>query len=169
MASFVDLPTVGTLRLDRALEAAVQAWWHELMPTADAGMIQVEYRIESDGSLQYVKILAPTASRGWKLVCEQWITAAWSHVPGLQFSEGYDSEALAHFLEIIARQPKVLVSISGTGRNGWLHIPPPTEDEIRDARRLVAEVIAVLGSSPVERLVTAWTEARTKETAADTR
>lgn len=159
MASFVDLPTVGTLRLDRTLECAVHAAWDELMPTAKAGSIQVEYRIEGDGFLQYLKIWASTKKGYWNLVCEQWMTAAWSHVPGLQFSEGYYSEALAHFLEIIARHQKVFISVSGTGRNGSLQISPPTEGERREARRLIADVAAVLGSTPVEQLVTAWTDA----------
>ena len=166
MASFVDLPTSGTSRLDRALEGAVRAAWDELMPTAKAGSIQVEYRVESDGSLQYLKILASTNWGYWNLVCEQWMTAVWSHVPGLQFSKGYYSESLAHFLEIIARHQKVFISVSGTGRNGSLQISPPTEDENREARCLIADVVAILGASPVEQLVTAWTEAQTEETAA---
>lgn len=58
MAGFVDLPLVGTLRFDRTLAGAIQAVWDELMPTAKAGSIQVEYRIEGDGFLQYVKIFA---------------------------------------------------------------------------------------------------------------
>lgn len=167
MASFIDLPTVGTLRLDRTLVGAVQAAWDELMPTAKAGSIQVEYGVEGDGSLQYLKILASTKRGYWNLVCEQWITAAWSHVPGLQFSEGYYSESLAHFLEIIARHQKEFISVSGTGRNGSLQICPPTGEESREARRLIADVVAVLGASPVEQLVTAWTEAQTEEAVAD--
>lgn len=166
MASFVDLPTVGTLRLDRTLEAALQAAWDELMATAKAGSIQVEYRIEGDGSLQYLKILASTTRGYWDLVCEQWMTAAWSHAPGLQFSEGYYSESLAHFLEIIARHQKVFINVSGGGRNGSLQISPPTEEESREARRLIADVVAVLGASPVEQLVTAWTDAQTEEATA---
>lgn len=166
MASFVDLPKVGTSRLDRILEGAVQAAWDDLMPAAKAGSIQVEYRIEADGSLQYLKIWASTKRGCWNLVCEQWITAAWSHVPGLQFSKGYYSESLGHFLEIVARHQKVFISVSGTGRNGLLQIFRPTEDESREARRLIADVVAVLGASPVEKLVTAWTEAQTEESAA---
>ena len=165
MAGFVDLPLVGTLRFDRTLAGAIQAVWDELMPTAKAGSIQVEYRIEGDGFLQYVKIFASTEWGYWNLVCEQWITAAWSHVPGLQFSKGYYSESLAHFLEIIARHQKVFINVSGEGRNGSLQISPPTEEESREARRLTADVVAVLGSTPVEQLVTAWTEAQTEKSA----
>jgi len=165
--SFADLPTVRTLRLDRAVESAVQASWNELMPVTESGSIQIEYRIESDESLQYLRIWVSTKRGYWNLVCEQWITAAWSHVPGLQFSEGYYSEALAHFLEIVARHQRAFHSVSGTCRNGSLQISPPTEDESRQARRLIADVIEVVGSSPVEQLVAACTEAQTVEVAAD--
>ncbi len=167
MASFVDLPAVGTLQLDHTLEGAVQASWNELMPTAKAGSIQVEFQVEDDGGLQYLKVWASTKRGYWNLVCEQWITPGWSHVPGLQFCEGYYSEALAHFLEIIARHQKVFISLSGTDRNGLLLISPPTEDESRQARRLIADVAAALGASPVEQLVTAWTQAQTEDAAAD--
>jgi len=165
--SFADLPAVGTLRLDRTLESAVQASWNELMPVTDTASIQVEYRIESDGALQYLRIWASTKRGYWNLVCEQWITAAWSHVSGLQFSEGYYSEALGRFLEIVARHQRAFHNVSGTCRNGLLLISPPTEDESREARCLIADVIAVLGSSPVEQLVAAWTEAQTEVVAAD--
>ena len=167
MAGFLDLPTVGTLRLARTLEGAVLAVWDELMPTAKAGSIQVEYRVEGDGSLQYLKIWASTKRGSWNLVCEQWILAAWSHVPGLQFSEGFYSEALAHFLEIVARHPKVFTSLSGTDRNGLLQISAPTEEGSREARHLIADAVAALGSTPVEQLVTAWTAGQAEEAAAD--
>lgn len=167
MAGFAVLPTVGTLRLDQALEGAVQASWNDLMPAGVAGSIQVEYGMESDGFLQYLKIFASTKWGYWNLVCEQWITTAWSHVPGLQFSKGYYSESLAHFLEVIARHQKGFINVSGEGRNGSLQISPPTEEESREARRLIAEFTAVLGSSPVEQLVTAWTDAPMEGPAAD--
>ena len=157
MANFADLPTVGTLRLDRTLEAAVQASWNELMPSAEAGAIQIEYRVESDGALQYLRILGSTTRGYWNLICEQWMTASWSHVPGLLFSGNHYSENLAHLLEIVARRRDAFVNVSGTSRNGSLYISPPSEDERRIALRLVADVFTDLGSSPVEQLITAWT------------
>jgi len=135
------------------------------MPVAESGSIQIEYRIESDGSLQYLRIWVSTKRGYWSLVCEQWITAAWSHVPGLQFSEGYYSEALAHFLEIVARHQSAFHNVSGTCRNGSIQISPPTDGESRLAHCLMADVIAALGSSPAEQLVAAWTEAQSEATA----
>src|ERR1051325_4629496 len=134
--SFADLPNVGTLRLDRALESAVQVSWNDLMSVAESGSIHLEYRIESDGSLQYLKIWASTRRGYWNLVCEQWITSAWLHSPGLHFFDGYYSEGLAHFLEIVARHQGTFIGVSGTCRCGSLHTSQPTEDESREARRL---------------------------------
>lgn len=129
--------------------------------------MRVEYGLASDGSMQYLKIWASTTRGYWNLICEQWMTTAWSHVPGLRFSTGYYSESLAHLLEIIARHHDVLMTVSGEHRNGSLQISPPTEEESREARRLTADVVAVLGASPVEQLVAAWKAVQTEETVAD--
>jgi hypothetical protein len=157
MTKLVNLPPAGTMRLDRVLEAAVQAHWNELMPAEDAGSIQVEYRTESDASLQYLKIWASTARGHWDLVCEQWITAAWSHVPGLQFCSGYYSKAFGRLLEVVTRHQSAFVELSGPCRDGMIQVSAPAEDERRAAESWIAEVLAGLSSSPAEQLVTAWT------------
>jgi hypothetical protein len=151
-----DMAT-GSMRLDRTLEALVEAHWDELMPVAGGGWIQVEYRTGSDGLLQYLKIWASMTRGRWDLVCEQWTTAAWSHVPGLQFSPGYYSEGLGHALEVVSRHQKTFAQLAGPDQNGLLPISAPQEDERRAAKSWMTEVLATLGSSPTEELVTAWT------------
>ena len=167
MATFAEVATAGTLRFDDALKSALQASWNELMPDGARGAIQVEYGIANDGTLQYVKIWESTKRGYWNLVCEQWTTDAWSHVPGLQFSNGYYSEFLARFLELVARHQDILINVPGGTGNGSLQISPPTDREIREARSLTTDVVAVLSASHVEQLVRAWTEKQTGEMADD--
>jgi hypothetical protein len=157
MATLAYLPAVGTLQLDRTLESIVQVHWNELMPAEDVGQVQVEYHADSDGRLQYMKIWASTARGQWHLVCEQWMIAAWSHVPGLQFSPPYYSEALGRALELVARHQNAFAPLARARGNGLLQISPPTEDERRAAQDFISEVLAGLGSSATEKLVTSWT------------
>ena len=152
------------LRLDHTLEAALKAHWNELMPETDAGLIQVEYRTEKDGNLQYLKIWASTDRSGWNLICEQWVTAAWSQVPGLQFSPGYYSKGLGRVLEVISRNQNAFTTPADSEQNGRLQVSAPAEEERRTAENCVAEVLASLGSSPTEQLVTAWTGSKARAT-----
>jgi len=168
LENVVDLmnrPEVGTMRLDRILADVVQAHWNELMPAENTGSVQVEYRTESDASLQYLKIWASTSRGYWHLVCEQWVTAAWSHVPGLQFFSDYYSEALGRLLEVVTRHQGAFLPLSEPCRDGMVQVSAPSEDERRAAENRIAEVLAGLSSSPAEQLVTAWTARPTGETA----
>src|SRR5512142_112978 len=157
MADVEDLRAVETLQLDRTLESIVQVHWNALMPAKNAGQIQVEYRTDSDGRLQYLKIWASTERGRWDLVCEQWITAAWSHVPSLRFSPRYYSEALGRTLEVVARHQNAFAPPAGARRDALLQISPPTADERQTAQEFLTEVLAGLGASATEQLVTSWT------------
>jgi hypothetical protein len=160
----MNLPAVGTMRLDRILQDAVQAHWNELMPAEDDGWVHIEYRTESDASLQYLKIWGSTTRGCWHLICEQWMTTAWSHVPGLQFFSDYYSEGLGRVLEVVTRHQSAFLPLEPC-QNGMIQVSPPTKEERRTAESWIAEVLARLSASPAEQLVTAWTARQTGETA----
>lgn len=159
MTTIVHSPANGSLQLERTLESIVQVHWNELMPAEDAGKIKVEYGIESDGRLQFLKIWASTLAGRRELVCEQWVAAS-SHVSGLQFSPPYYSEALGRALEVVARHQNAFAPLAVARRDGLLHIVAPTQDERRAAQQFISEVLAGLGSSATEKLVTSWTEGK---------
>ena len=66
-------------------------------------------------------------------------------------------EGLGHALEVVSRHQKTFAQLAGPDQNGLLPISAPREDERRAAKSWMTEVLATLGSSPTEELVTAWT------------
>jgi hypothetical protein len=140
MPNLMNLP--GSIRIDSILESAVQACWTELMPAADAGAIQIEHGAQSDDSLQYLKFWSSTKRGHWELICEQWFTAAWAHLPGLQFFGGHHSENFGRALEAVARSQSAFAKGSGQGRGGFILVTPPTEDERQAAEIRIAEIVS---------------------------
>lgn len=144
MNAIPNLQTAATLRLDRALENAVVLGWNELMPTATAGVIHVEYHTGPDHSLEYVKIWASSERGHWNLVCEYWTCSLWSHVPGLSFGKGYCSGDFSHRLESVMQHEAAFAKLPH--QDGSIQVYPPTESERTMAEDWMAGAFAELGS-----------------------
>ena len=74
------------------------------------------------------------------------MSASKFHGTGVHFENGYQSEGLAHILELVMQHQNAFVLPPDRGRQGLLQIPTPTQEEITAAAASVSEAFDRLGS-----------------------
>jgi hypothetical protein len=144
----MKLESAGSL--DRILESAVVSNWTDLMHGALTGLVHIEYGFASLGTLDYLKVWSSITRGHWLLACEYWTTENTFHGTGVRFDNGYQSEGLAHALEVVMKNQDSFVLPPNLGRQGLLQISTPTEEEVTAAAALVNEACDHLGSPLAE-------------------
>jgi hypothetical protein len=141
----MKLPQDNTL--DRILESAVVVSWSDLMSDHPSSLIQIEYGFVSGGTLDYLKVWSSVTRGHWLLACAYWTSASNFHDTGVHFENGFQSERLAHILDLVMQHQDAFVLPQNLGRQGLLQIPTPTPVEITKAEELLHESVASLESS----------------------
>jgi hypothetical protein len=131
--------------LDRLLEAAIVVTWADLVHSAEAGLIHIEYGFVPAGTLDYLKVWLSLTRGHWLLACEYWMTASTFHSTGVRFDNGYESEGLAHILNGVMQHQAEFDLPANLGRQGLLQISTPTADERAAAEKLVHEALDQMG------------------------
>ncbi|HET7442353.1 MAG TPA: hypothetical protein VFJ47_13705 [Terriglobales bacterium] len=125
--------------LDQILESAVVASWSDLMRGAPTGLIHIEYGFAPSGTLDYLQLWSSITRGHWLLACEYWMSASKFHGIGVHFDNGYQSEGLAHSLELVMQHQNAFVLPLNRGRQGLLQIATPTQEEGAAAAASVSE------------------------------
>jgi len=133
--------------LEQSLESAVVMCWVDLMHGAQAGLIHIEYGFASTGTIDYLKVWSSVSRGHWLLACEYWMSESTFHGAGVRFDNGYESEQLAHILELVMRHQNAFVLPANLGRQGLLQIETPTKEEIATSSDWVREAFDRLGST----------------------
>jgi hypothetical protein len=140
----------GNPSLEQILESAIIVSWADLMRDAQTGLIHIEYGFASTGTLDYLKIWSSLTRGHWLLACEYWMAETTFHGTGVRFDNGYESEGLAHILELVMRHQSEFALPTNLGRQGLLQISTPTQEENTAAGELVRENLDRLGSALAE-------------------
>ncbi|HET9409026.1 MAG TPA: hypothetical protein VFO39_17410 [Candidatus Sulfotelmatobacter sp.] len=135
-----------TINLDHILVSALVASWPEMMRGTHAGVIHIEYAFVPTGALDYIKVWTSVTRGHWLLACEYWMSANTFHGIGIRFNNGYESEGLAHILDLVMQHQNFFVAPLNLGRQGLLQIPAPTDEESEAAAISVNEAIHGLES-----------------------
>jgi len=143
-SGFIDMSKHQSL--DQILESAVVASWADLMRGVQTGLIHIEYSFAPSGTLDSLQVWLSTTRGHWLLACSYWMSAATFHGTGVYFENGYESEDLAHILELVMQQQNAFTVPLNLGRQGLLQIPKPSEEESVAAAALVKEVLYRLDS-----------------------
>lgn len=136
--------------LDRTLESAVVVSWADLMHSAEAGLVHIEYGFTPAGTLDYLKVWSSITRGHWLLACEYWMTASTFHGTGVRFDNGYESEGLAHILDIVMQHQTEFTLPANLGRQGLLQISAPTQEESTEAGKRIREAFDHLGLTSAE-------------------
>jgi hypothetical protein len=132
--------------LERILEFAVVASWTDLMRGAQAGLIHIEYGFAAGGTLDYLRFWSSISRGHWLLAVEYWMAPSKSHSTGVHFDNGYESDALKHFLDLAMQHQTDFSLPMDCGRQGLLQIATPTQQESVAASALIKETLRHLGS-----------------------
>jgi hypothetical protein len=133
--------------LERILESAVVVSWADLMRGAQSGLIHIEYGF---ATLDYLQVWSSITRGHWLLACAYWTSASKFHDTGVHFDNGYQSESLAHILEVVMQHQNAFALPPNLGRQGLLQITTPTEEESTPAAAALNEAFDRLGSPLAE-------------------
>ena len=123
--------------LERILESAVVNYWADLTRGTPTGLIHIEYGFADGGTLDYLKVWSSLSRGHWLLACEYWMSENTFHGAGIGFENGYQSEGLAHILEVVMQNQNSFVLPPDLGRQGLLQISTPTAEESASAAALI--------------------------------
>ncbi len=126
--------------LDRVIENAVVLSWNELMPTAIAGIIHVEYNTGPERLLEYLKVWASSERGHWSLICEYWKCSLWSHTRGISFGKDYGPGPFSLRLENVMEHEDHFDK--APEYDGSILIYPPTAIETKAAETSMEQLVA---------------------------
>src|ERR1700756_464224 len=136
--------------LERVLESAVVASWADLMRGRQNGLIHIEYGFAASGTLDYLQVWSSITRGYWFLVCSYWMSPSRLHDSGVHFDNGYQSEGLAHILQVVMQHQSAFSLPPNLGRQGLLQITTPTEIESMAAAASMRNVSDCAGSALTE-------------------
>jgi len=135
--------------LDQILESAVVANWADLMRGAQSGLIHLEYGFVASGAVDYLQVWSSITRGHWLLACT-YRTASISHGTGVYFENGYESQGLAHILELVIAHQNAFAFPPNLGRAVLLQIATPTQKETSAAAASVSDAFDHLSPALAE-------------------
>ncbi len=131
--------------LERMLESAVVVSWADLMPSARAGLVHIQYGFAAGGTMDYVQVWSSVKRGEWLLACSYWMSASKFHGMGIHFDNGCQSESLAHILESLMQHQTAFSLPVDLGRQGLLQLSAPRPEESLAAAASVNEALSLVG------------------------
>jgi hypothetical protein len=136
-------------QLSQILESAVVLNWSDLAQAATGGLLQIEYHVGSERTVDSLKMWCNTTRGYWSLVCDYSVNPGWANGP--RFSNGFHSRNLGRLLESIILNQNLFQHASEINSNVVIQVGPPTVEEIEAAKLQMAE--AFPAPLPVPRKV----------------
>ncbi len=136
--------------LEQVLESAVVMSWADLMPSVPNGLIHVRYGFAPGGTLDFLQIWLSITRGHWLLALSYWMSASRFHDAGVHFENGYQSDSLAHLLEMVMQNQHAFALPPNLGRQGLLQIAMPTEKERTEATASASSAVDCIGSPVAE-------------------
>lgn len=129
MATSSHLPSVAPVPLDEVLSSAILLHWNDLMPEEANSQIQLEYHLQSAGSVEFVKVWGATVRGHWDLICSYWIPSAASGQSGLRFANGHKSDGLNSMLGSIMQHLDLFQVRKAPGGDRMIQLSSPSDKE----------------------------------------
>ncbi len=125
------------VELSQILESAVVLNWNDLVQAASGGLLQIEYHVGGERSVDSLKMWCNTTRGYWSLICDYSVNPGWANGP--RFSNGFHSRNLARLLESIMLNQNLFLHSSEANSNVVIQVSPPKEEEIAAAKLQMAE------------------------------
>jgi hypothetical protein len=125
------------VQLSQILVSAVVLNWSDLVQAATGGLLQIEYHIGGERSVDSLKMWCSAVGGYWSLICDYSVNSGWANGP--RFSNGFHSRNLGRFLESIMLNQGLFQHAPEINGNVVIQVGPPTQEEIAAAKRLMVE------------------------------
>src|SRR5271165_5041702 len=126
------------VKLDQILESAVVLNWNDLAQGQSAGVIQIEYHVGGEHSVECLKIWGSTPRGYSSLICNYSVNPGWSGGP--RFSNGFHSRDLGRLLESIMMNQNLFELATEPNRNVVIRIGAPTPEQVESAKLQLSEI-----------------------------
>jgi hypothetical protein len=147
MTTAPQTPTGELLQLNTILESAVFLNW-PAFGQSEGGMVQVEYHVGVEDSIEYLKIWSATPRGYWSLVCDYAVAVHRPNGAGAHFSNGFHSRDLGRFLDSILMNQNLFSHGCRSNSNVVIQVRPPNEEQIESAKQLVTEALSLTAPPP---------------------
>ncbi len=125
------------IELSQILESAVVLNWSDLVQAASGGLLQIEYHVGGERSVDSLKMWCNTTRGYWSLICDYSVNPGWANGP--RFSNGFHSRNLARLLESIMLNQNLFLHSFEANSNVVVQVGPPMEEEIAASKLQMAE------------------------------
>ena len=126
------------VNLDQILESAVVLNWNDLAQGQPAAVIQIEYHVGGEHSVECLKIWGSTPRGYSSLICNYSVNPGWSGGP--RFSNGFHSRDLGRLLESIMMNQNLFRLGSEANGNVMVQVSPPTPEQLEAAKLQLSEI-----------------------------
>jgi len=132
-------PEVSPPSLQQILRSIVTANWSDLMRDQGDGLVDVEFRLRPDRSIEYLRLWASSHRGVCNLICQYSTFWRWSTSKTVSFGTGYRSEAMAESLAYVLQNQSSFTNASPT-INGQVQVHTPSEEQKKLAGQLVGAI-----------------------------
>ena len=126
------------VKLKHILESAVVLNWKDLVQGQSAGVVQIEYHVGGERSVDCLKMWCSTPRGYSSLICNYSVNPGWSRGPC--FSNGFHSRDLGRLLESIMLNQNLFQLGSEPNSNVVIQVGPPTPGQVESAKLQLADV-----------------------------
>ena len=132
MTTTLQAPPAHLVKLDNILESVIVLNWKDLVQGQSTGVVQIEYHVGADRSVDCLKMWRSTPQGYSSLVCNYALKPDWSSGPC--FSNGFHSRDLGHLLESIMLNQHLFQLGSEPNSNVVIQVSPPTPEQVESAK-----------------------------------
>ena len=115
---------------------------------ADGGMVQLEYHVGAELSIEYLKIWSSTTRGYLSLVCDYAVAAHRPNGAGVRFSNGFHSRDLGRFLDSILMNQNLFTHDCRANSNTLIQLKPPSEEQLAQAKERVNDALSLTTPPP---------------------
>ena len=117
-------------------------------------MVQLEYHVGAELSIEYLKIWSSTTRGYLSLVCDYAVAAHRPNGAGVRFSNGFHSRDLGRFLDSILMNQNRFTHAYAPNTNATLEIQTPSAEDTLLANERVNEAFPRPAKAPAVLLAT---------------
>ncbi|MFZ1136116.1 MAG: hypothetical protein WAN69_14280 [Candidatus Korobacteraceae bacterium] len=163
MTTAPQTPSGAVLELNAILESAVFLSWPAFGQPSEGGMVQLEYHVGAELSIEYLKIWSAT-SRGYlSLVCDYAVAVHRPNGAGARFANGFHSRDLGRVLDAIMMNQNLFSHGCRSNSNTVIQIKPPSEEQLAQAKQRVDDALSLTAPPPRSPRVSKSATARVPE------
>ena len=111
-------------------------------------MVQLEYHVGAELSIEYLKVWSATPRGYLSLVCDYAVAAHRPNGAGARFANGFHSRDLGRVFDAIMMNQNLFSHACRANCNAVIQVRPPSEEQLAQAKRRVDDALSLTAPPP---------------------